>query len=431
MVEDTIVAPISGPGPSAIAVLRLSGPDSYLIASQVFSPWPVPVRPLHAVYGKFAHGDDGIVLPFQAGKSFTGEETVELSIHGSRASVQGLLDACLQAGARIAKPGEFTQRAFMNGRVDLTQAEAIRETIEADTERQLRAANRAREGRTGDAVRQILKSIMSVIALVEATVDFSEEIGDLDREEAARILKEATKTLEILASRAENARLVRNGIYIAIIGPPNSGKSSLLNSILNSDRALVSSIPGTTRDFLEERVSLNGYLVTLADTAGLRDTEDPIETLGIVRSYDIAGQADMVWFLFDSSQGLSPQDEDIYNSISTKKLLLANKSDLAKPSKGLAISAKTGEGILELTDHVINEFETLGDEPSPNERQLSLLLQALSTLLESVDHLHADTPVDLISVLLNDAYSSLAEITGDQIEEDMIDRIFRDFCLGK
>lgn len=433
MFEDTIIAPISGLGTAAVAVLRISGPDAWEIASKVFTPWPIQVEPLKARYGQFVHGDEGLVLPFREGHSFTGEHAVEMFVHGSPVSVSMLIDACARCGARLAKPGEFTQRAFMNGKIDLTQAEAIRDTIEAETDHQFRAASRARQGAMKHAVRDLIQQILSIRATVEATVDFSEEIGDLDRDKASHSVRAILGRLDSLISRADSARLLRKGMYIAIIGAPNCGKSSLLNALLHSERAIVSETAGTTRDFLEEKVSFKGFPVILADTAGLRDSSDPIEKIGISRGQNLANQADLVWFLYDGSAGLSEAERVAYASIDRPKWLIANKCDLGPPvsEHTMTISALEGTGLDQLIDQVIQQFNSAGSEPGPNERQTALLREAHDALSECQLHLNFDTPPDLISVLLTDAYSYLVEVTGDQIQENMIDKIFRDFCLGK
>jgi tRNA modification GTPase len=425
---ETIFAPISGLPPAAISVVRISGPDAWQIASKVFQPWPEKPEARYARYGRFSNGDDGIALPFAEGQSFTGEETVELSIHGSRASLSALLADCEAAGARPAEPGEFTLRAFLNGRIDLTQAEAVRETVEAETERQLRSANRNREGRLRDEVLELRSQVTRVLAALEASVDFSEEIGDFDRQAGVERLQPVADRLHELAVLARSGRLLREGLRIAIVGPPNAGKSSLLNAILGSERAIVSEIPGTTRDYVEERADFLGYPVVLVDTAGLRETLDPVESIGVQRARAAAANADVIWYVFDATLGVVEADLE---SFDRPVILLANKSDLSAPSMGTAVSAKTRLGLDSLIASTAASFEVSDDAAVVNARQGLLLREAEASLKDALEHLRGDTPSDLLSVLLNECLDRLGQITGETVSTDMLERIFRDFCIGK
>jgi tRNA modification GTPase len=428
---DTIFASITGLPPAAISVVRLSGPEAWETAGKLFEPWPETPAPRYATYGKYFHGDDGIAIAFAEGHSFTGEQTVEMSIHGSRASLSELLAACEQAGARPAKPGEFTLRAFLNGRIDLTQAEAVRETVEAETERQLRSANRNREGRLRDEVSNLRKEVTAVLAALEASVDFSEEIGEFDREKAFDRLHPVAERIQQLGDQAQSGRILREGLRIAIVGPTNAGKSSLLNALLGVDRAIVSEVPGTTRDYVEERASFLGYPVVLVDTAGLRETIDPIESIGVQRARSAAANADLIWFVFDASLGLTQAEHSEIARFERPVKLLANKSDLWMTDVGQPISAKTRLGLDSLIAETANEFQISDDVTVVNARQAVLLAEAHSTLVDALEHLEGDTPSDLLSVLLCEILDRLGQITGETIGTDMLERIFRDFCIGK
>lgn len=428
---DSIVAPITGSSAAAVAIVRLSGPEAWSIASKVFDPW----KPEHmrAAYGKLSSGDDGIALPFTHGHSYTGEEAVELSCHGSRAAVGELVAACIAAGARMAEPGEFTQRAFLNGRIDLTQAEAVRETIEASSSAQLRLANLHREGSLRRRVTDIRNAMFRVLAAIEATVDFSEEIGDLDRATATLDLQAQIGSIEQLLRTADTGRLIRQGLRIAIIGPPNAGKSSLLNALLKSDRALVTEIPGTTRDFVEEQIEVNGLPIVLIDTAGLRESDDRVESMGIQKSRAIAAAADLMWFVYDASVGLT--DEDRRTSEGFQKLLyVANKIDLTRefllPPNSTGISAATGEGIPALLD-TIPDVELGAREFAISPRHSPPLQDARDAIEAAIAVLNADKPVDLATVFIGEALDRLGRITGETASEDMLHRIFSDFCIGK
>jgi tRNA modification GTPase len=425
---DTIVAPITGGGQAAVAIVRVSGSDAWSVAAQVFSPWAP--QHLRASHGTYRHGDDGLALPFEEGHSYTGEESVELSIHGSPASVRELVNACIGAGARMAEPGEFTQRAFLNGRIDLTQAEAVRDTIESQTSAQLRLANLLREGSLRRTIEDLTKQITAVLAAVEASVDFSEEIGDLDRQLAATKLQSALDQIEKLIETEHVCRILRQGLRVAIVGPPNAGKSSLLNAILGSDRAIVTEVPGTTRDFVEEQIELGGFPVVLIDTAGLRESQERVESLGIQRSRAIAANADVIWYVYDASDGWTFDDEEHLKSLPAATIV-ANKADLTTGERGLPVSAVTREGLPALLQTLNLEADLAHREIAINPRQSELLQQAQGGLETAITTVQSDRPSDLISVLLQDALYALGQITGETAAPDMISRIFSDFCIGK
>jgi tRNA modification GTPase len=419
--------------------VRLSGDDAWRIASEVFSPWPSPVEPRRAVYGGYSDGDDGLVLPFSAGHSYTGEESVELSMHGSRASIQFVVDACLAAGARMAEPGEFTQRAFLNGRIDLTQAEAVRDLIEAQTEVQLRQAARNRDGALRREIEEVREGVLAMLAAVEASVDFSEEVGDFDREIAETVLEELRVRLACLHEGAKMSRIVREGYRIAIVGPPNSGKSSLFNRLLGANRAIVTPVPGTTRDYIEETADFHGVAVVLIDTAGLRETEDVVEAIGIELARRAAQEADEVLFVFDASVGWTTAVQWALDSLGRRPSeILANKVDLGVagalilPSSEIAMpcSAKTGLNLDRFIEDARREVLLHAPPVAVNERQAAILDQAIATLQDLRKALN-QAPDDLLSVLLRDLANQLGRITGQTAEPDMIERIFHDFCVGK
>jgi tRNA modification GTPase len=431
---DTIVAPITGVGPAAVAIVRLSGPDAWAIAAKVFSSVPDSPQPRHVYYGKLESGDEGLLTHFNEGHSFTGEETSEISCHGSPAAVNALVMSCIKAGARMAEPGEFTQRAFMNGRMDLTEAEGIRETIEAVTASQLRLANLQREGMLRLEITTLREQVLRLLAAVEATVDFEEEIGALDRVGTHQDLDELLERVDKLLQMAEIGRIVRNGLRIAIVGPPNAGKSSLLNAILREERSIVTEVPGTTRDFVEEKIDLNGIPVVLIDTAGLRETKDKAEAIGVERSKAQAANADHIWYVYDAAEGFTPADSQICASLGRPATIVANKIDLKAPPKGhVGVSAKTGSGLSNLADTVCQIASSVPSLPlpAPNERHTLLLEETRAQLSAALDTLENDLPDDLLSVNLREAVQLLGEITGETASADMIDTIFRSFCIGK
>jgi tRNA modification GTPase len=425
-VED-IIAPITGPGPAAVTILRLSGERSWAIAGRLFAQLPVSPQERHVYYGRFSTGDDGYLTLFSAHRSFTGEDCAEFSIHGSRASVSSLVQEALRLGARLAKPGEFTQRAFMNGRIDLTEAEAIRDTVEAQTDAQLRLANANREGALRRRFEAVTKELFKNLALLEAHTDFSEELGELDDQAFLAGLSEAKFQLDALLETSELGRIIRNGLRIAIVGPPNAGKSSLLNAVLGIDRAIVTDMPGTTRDYIEESVDLAGFPAVLIDTAGLRDTEDMVEAIGVQKARAVAANADVVWLLQEP-----PHTFPYGWGFDRPTIRVASKLDLAPAPPGfIGVSAHTRRGLDNLISKTISEFipEHIEFAIAPRHKpEIVSALEAVENAIQTVQH---GRPADLTSVSLRLAIEAIGRVTGETADADMVSRIFADFCIGK
>lgn len=425
---ETIVAPITAvPGP--VAMIRLSGPEAWDVASRVFAPW----RPeaMKIAYGRLVTGDDGFAVPFEPSRSYTGEASVEISMHGSVASVGSAVEACVAAGARVAEPGEFTLRAFVNGRLDLTQAEAVRDSIDAKTELQLRIANRQRSGALQVSVRAIRSSIARVLAELEATIDFSEEIGDFDRANALSTLSTVRADLDRLRQTADLGRWIRNGLRVAIVGAPNAGKSSLLNRLVGADRAIVTAIPGTTRDTVEGEVIIGGVPVRLVDTAGIRESDDIVEAEGIRRSFNEIRDADLIMHVVDSA---CPANVNIAHASHQTVWTIANKSDLGTEPPfpfDERVSARTGDGLDRLLQR-IRDRVAVHDAETPIAPRHEVHIRATIAIMDDlIAALGSESSNDLLSVLLNDALLELGKITGETADVDMIHRIFHDFCVGK
>ncbi|MBI5707769.1 MAG: tRNA uridine-5-carboxymethylaminomethyl(34) synthesis GTPase MnmE [Armatimonadetes bacterium] len=430
---DTIVAPITGPGPAPVATIRLSGPDAWKVGSQVFQPWPEHPEPMRALYGSVGEGD-ALALPFAEGRSYTGEPCVEISVHGSRASVVSLVESCMRCGSRMADPGEFTYRAFMNGRMDLSMAEGVADMVLASTGRQLRQAELHRSGALRDRARAIRGVLLDALAAVEAQVDFSEEVGPLDRASLAAKIGEAITEIQSLLQTAQTGRLLREGVRIAIVGLPNAGKSSLLNAILGTARAIVTDVPGTTRDTIEEQVEFGGLLWVLTDTAGLRETGDRVESEGVARARRALDEADLVWYVYDASLGWTSQDERLITEASRPALKVANKTDLAPGSEGdLQVSALAKSGIELLFESTVSRLEigAADDRVLIRERHAPLLQGAVEGAELAVQSLGSNVPLDLSAVGLQQAIQALGQVTGESGSEDLLDSIFSRFCIGK
>lgn len=427
-----ICACITGPGPGAVGGVRLSGAGSWSVAARIFSTWPSEPQSHKAVFGHLPTGDDGLALPFSDGHGFTGEEAVEFFIHGSPASIRALLDLLMAEGARPAEPGEFSLRAFMNGRLDLAQAEGVKMTVEAETSAQLKLAKGLREGALSSRVSGVREELIGVLAAIEAATDFSEEAGDLDVPLALQRLSSVLTGLNNLQKEGETSRIGLQGLRVALVGPPNAGKSSLLNTLLQQDRAIVTNIPGTTRDTLEETLEIHGLKVVLIDTAGLRETDDLVERLGLERSRQAMAGADLVWQLYDSSLGWTEKDEEIFKDQNGEVWVLAAKADLVTghPSRGIPISVVSQSGLDQLLAK-IKEFAPPPGAAALLPRHAGLLAASIAAVMDSIESLNSPVPTDLAAVPIQAAIRILGEVTGETTPPDVITRIFHDFCIGK
>lgn len=359
---------------------------------------------------------------------------MEFSIHGSVASTRALLDTLCKAGARLAGPGEFTLRAFMNGRLDLTRAEAVRDTIEALTAAQLANATLLLSGALNDRVTALRESVLQILAEVEARTDFGEELGELDRVPARRVIAETCDAVSELVSTIRPGRILREGLRVAIVGLPNAGKSSLLNALCGSDRAITSPHPGTTRDYIEAEVDIEGVVCTLVDTAGLRISESEVEQVGIERARSIAEGAHLVLYVYDAASGWTEGDQSQFVSLSGSVLVVANKCDVvaSRVSPGVPVSAALGTGLGLLGREILKSVGYgASDLPLVAPRHGPLLQSAEAALLDTLNALDHDLPDDLLAVTLRSAITSLGEIVGLDVSPDVLDDVFAGFCIGK
>jgi tRNA modification GTPase len=447
--EDTIVAISTPPGRGGIGIVRLSGPNARTIAEPLLK-LRHPLAPAHVRFAEILDStgeilDEAVVTWFQSPHSYTSEDTVEIAAHGSPVLLDYLLRQCLGAGARLAEPGEFTQRAFLSGRLDLTQAEAVHDLIESTTLHQARLAAQQLGGSLSRQIAPIKQQLTALIAALEAGIDFAED--DIDLLPTAQITSqiEAIQTpLTALEQTFAYGRIVREGFTLAIVGRPNVGKSSLFNRLVERDRAIVTATPGTTRDPVIEKVSLNGIPVELIDTAGLRQSTDEAESIGIAKSREAMAEANIILLVLDATAPTDQHDEETIASLADRPLLIAvNKQDIAVAASPLhhgkthviATSALTGKGIAELRNAMLSLI-TAGvsnaeTAPLTNLRQQQSVLSTLSALIHAQAASTASVPHEMILIDLYAALHSLDALTGTTTTDDILNLIFSRFCIGK
>ncbi len=443
---ETITAIATPIGSGGIGVIRISGPAAVEVAARVFVPDPSEMPSHTARHGKLVRPnsrdeiDDVVLTMFRAPKSYTGEDVVEISCHGGVATLKSALQAAMNAGARLARPGEFTERAFLNGKLDLAQAEAINDLIRAKTDDARRVALRQLDGALSSRVSDVAKRILGVLAAVEAAVDFPEDVPEPESRWVESEIGGARADVDSLLRSFGNGRIYREGLRVVIAGRVNVGKSSLLNALLRHVRAIVTPIPGTTRDVIEENLEIHGIPIVAMDTAGLRATDDPVERIGVELTQKSIESADIVLLVYDASQGLHEEDCALLDRLEDKPVVLvANKCDLANPEpeplSQVTASALTGEGIEELESRIaeIAGAGNVGGEAAlvSNARHEEALRSAQDSLCHALRTIEDDEPIDLLSGDLNAARSALGLITGQTASEDLLDRIFGEFCIGK
>jgi tRNA modification GTPase len=428
---DTIVAIATPPGRGGIGVVRLSGPDALPIARQLITHGG-ELAPRHATLTDTRSGDRAIdqvvVTYFPAPHSYTGEDVIELSAHGSPVVLRSIVESAMAATARLAEPGEFTLRAFLSGRIDLMQAEAVADLIDAVTPLQARAAFDQLEGTLTRTIADLDASLFDLIARLEASVDFPDEgFHFIEPQTLGRSVDALLARTGALLADARRGRLVREGLSIAIVGRPNVGKSSLFNALAGASRAIVTEVPGTTRDLVTETIDLEGLRVTLVDTAGLRETADRVEAEGVSRSRQAIAVADLVLVVIDEDQ---PQ------IIENKHLVVQNKCDLGRPDRGIRVSATSGEGLDELRAAIVAalDFDPVRDRPEiTNTRHIALVQRAHDALMRSRQALGPDgsLPEEFVLADLQEARAALEEIRGRRSPDDLLAHIFTRFCVGK
>jgi tRNA modification GTPase len=445
---DTIVALATPAGRSALALVRLSGPRAQNVLAALAPRLAFPARPREPGLTRFcdkqgAAIDTGVATFLPGPDSATGEDVVEISVHGSPVGVERLLAAAVAAGARPARPGEFTERAFRAGKIDLVRAEAVRDLIEARTPAAALVSARRLAGGLSRRIESVRQDLLGASAALSACIDFSEDVGEVVPPAALEGLGRARAVLLALAATAETGRLLSHGCRVAILGRPNAGKSTLFNAMVGSERAIVTEIPGTTRDTLEATLDLRGVPVTLVDTAGLCDTRDVVESIGVLRARKEAARADAVVYVFDASEGLQVEDErELADSESPLRLLVANKADRVSASGvGLPAGAMLLCGLSPDAGRVLRETlsgaiasgvstdatsEVLGSL-----RQRDLVLRAGAAAEAAIDALDAGSSPEYAASHCAEALDALADLTGETTSEDVLARLFETFCIGK
>lgn len=432
---DTIVALASAPGLAGISVIRLSGPQAFEIIQKFHTKAAQAIEsPRIIQYGEIENVDDAMIVAFANPHSYTGEDVVEIFSHGNPLIVQQIVDLASKHGARPAEPGEFTKRAYLNNRLDLVQAEAVGDLIHASSTQALNLARSQMGGAWSGQVIDIEKQVLAIMAHASAWLDFGEEdISDFTGKDVAKELDPIIQQIQQWVAGAASAQIIRDGYKVALVGLPNAGKSSLLNALAGFDRAIVTDVAGTTRDTIEHQLHINGYLIELIDTAGLRDSDDQVESIGIERTKAAASSAHAVLVLVAPDQSLDDLKDQLPEGL--PQLIVQTKSDTGSQElDSIKTSAKTGEGIDELRFKLGELAASAAHSESAitaNARQLAALNLAHDELVKAREAAQADTPLDLLSVHLSAAAEALASVTGTHTSEAMLDAVFSTFCIGK
>lgn len=436
----------------------MSGEKCFEVLNKIFKPKKQEsvenIKGYTIKYGHIVENneiiDEVLVSYFKALKSYTTENMCEINTHGGNVVIRKILELCLKNGANLAEPGEFTKRAFLNGRIDLLQAESVIDVINAKSEKEAKTGIKQLEGVLSKKIKEIKQEILDVMVNVDVSIDYPEyDVEDVTNSQISEMLDSVQTKLEILEKSFDNGKLIKEGIKTAIIGKPNAGKSSLLNAILKEDRAIVTEYEGTTRDTIEEFVNIDGVPLKLIDTAGIRDAKDEVEKIGIKKSKEIANDADLVIAIFDSSKELTKEDIEILNIIKNKKsIVLLNKADLNSvlnenderfkkiTENVLKISALNGEGLEKLYALIskmfsLEEINVDNDVIITNLRHKNLISKAIENVKKAKNTVEENMPIDIIAIFIKDILEDLGNITGEIVTDDIINEIFSKFCLGK
>ncbi|MBF2027796.1 MAG: tRNA uridine-5-carboxymethylaminomethyl(34) synthesis GTPase MnmE [Oscillatoriales cyanobacterium C42_A2020_001] len=451
---DTIAAIATAivPEQGSVGIVRVSGSQAVAIAQQIFHPPGRPLWESHRIlYGTIRHPqtgqivDEALLLLMLAPRSYTREDVVEFHCHGGIMAVQQVLQLCIAQGARLAESGEFTLRAFLNGRLDLTQAESIADLVGARSPQAAQFALAGLQGKLAHPIRQLRSTCIDLLAEIEARIDFEEDLPPLDEEDTKRRLQQVLDEVEQILATAEQGELLRSGLKVAIVGRPNVGKSSLLNAWSRSDRAIVTDLPGTTRDVVESQLVVGGIPVQVLDTAGIRETEDQVEKIGVERSRQTAQKVDLVLLAIDASAGWTEADQAIYNQVCDRPLIIIlNKIDLLEtapkppqlPVPLVKTAAAFNQGIDALEDAILKTAQTgtlnaANLDLAINQRQAAALTQTKQALQQVQITIAHRLPLDFWTIDLRSAIHSLGQVLGEEVTESVLDQVFSRFCIGK
>lgn len=445
--EDTIAAISTALGVGAISIIRVSGPESVNIVNKIFDK-DLTIAKSHTIhYGHIIDQnkiiDEVLISIMLAPKTFTKEDIIEINCHGGISTTNKVLELLLTNGARLAEPGEFTKRAFLNGRIDLTEAEGVMNLIEAKSDISRQLSINQLTGSVSNLIEDLRSDLVSIISNIEVNIDYPEydDIEVLTNEKITPSIKKLLSKITNILNKSTDGKIIKDGINIGIIGRPNVGKSSLLNALLEEQKAIVTDIEGTTRDIVEGRFILNGIVCNIIDTAGIRKTDNLVEQIGVAKSYEIIDSSDLVIYLLNNNEPLTKEDQDLLDKIKSKKhIIVINKIDLStnlviNDSSVIKMSLKNNIGLDELKQSIIKLFnleEITTNDPTylTSARSIALLKQAKSTIEESLNKISI-YPIDIVELDLKEAWSLLGEIIGKTYKEELIDEMFSRFCLGK
>lgn len=447
--EDTIVAISSSAGAGAISIIRLNGSNALNIASKVFTKDLTQVDTHTIHYGYIKDGeekiDEVLVSVMKSPKTFTREDIVEINCHGGLATTNKVLEILLENGARLAEPGEFTKRAFLNGRIDLLEAEATMDLISSRAESTRKISINTLTGETSNLIKDLRKELVQIISNIEVNIDYPEyeDIEVLTNNSILPSVKKFKEKLEDIIQKSEDSKIIKEGIKVGIIGKPNVGKSSLLNSLLEEEKAIVTDIPGTTRDIVEGSLVLGGIPLNIIDTAGIRRTEDTVEKIGVEKSLNIIDTADLIIYILNNNEEITEEEKELLNKIKNKKkIIVVNKIDLKTRldkktlDSYIEISVKENIGVNKIKEEIKRLF-SIGDIITndvtylSNARSIALLKKSLKSIKEAEEEITINNPIDIVELSLKDAWSSLGEIIGETYTEELLDELFSRFCLGK